>query len=453
MSIDIVITDQGLAELVNAQNDGSKAMRLTHAKLGRGQYTPKASQTELQAPFKTLNTVSGEVIAEHLIHVTLKDEGPDEYEVGEFGLYTDTGILFALYSQEADKGWVLDKNKLATLLLAIDITLTHASTDNIEFGSVELISPPATYERKGVVQLADQESVLTSKHDQVPTVDALHHYIQSLFVGQVAYFPAANAPNGWLICDGTSVLRSDYPGLWDFAQNSGNLAANEASKTPGQFGPGDGLSSFTLPDLRGEFIRTLDNNRGVDANRVLGTTQEDLYKSHNHDGLTLDAGNHNHTAATNHTGGHSHGGTTELSGSHIHYGTTTINGYHSHHVGTAPAGAHTHIINAPLRGGAGGAAGWEVNHPTNAYSARSTQSAGAHSHTVSIKSNGDHEHSLYISKAEHHQHRFNTLFNGAHRHVVTVSHTGQHNHSFVTAYKGGNETRPRNVALLGCIKY
>ncbi len=110
------------------------------------------------------------MIAEHLIHVMLKDEGPDEYEVGEFGMYTDTGILFVLYSQEAEKGWVLDKNKLATLLLAIDITLTHACTDNIEFGSVEFISPPATYERKGIVQFADQESVLTSKHDQVHTV-------------------------------------------------------------------------------------------------------------------------------------------------------------------------------------------------------------------------------------------------------------------------------------------
>ncbi len=451
MSIDIVITDQGLAELVNAQNDGSKAMRLTHAKLGRGQYTPKASQTDLQDPFKTLNTVSGEVIAEHLIHVTLKDESSDEYEVGEFGLYTDTGVLFALYSQEAEKGWVLDKNQLATLLLAIDIALIQTTTDNIEFGSVEFISPPATYERKGVVQLADQESVLISKHDQVPSVNALHHYIQSLLVGQVAYFPAAHAPNGWLVCDGSSVLRSDYPALWGFAQNSGNLAADEASKTPGQFGPGDGLSSFTLPDLRGEFIRGLDKGRGADANRALGSYQEDAFKSHNHDGLTLGAGSHAHSGVTSFAGEHTHGGITSATGGHTHSGNTTTNGNHSHHAGTTASGEHTHRLVMPLHGESKRVPGFKDSDLSSA--TVKTEKGGLHAHNVSIKTSGNHGHALNIHGVGNHTHSFTTSNADSHFHNLTIAHAGQHNHSFVTGYKGGNETRPRNVALLGCIKF
>jgi len=453
MSIDIVITDQGLAELVNAQNDGSKAMRLTHAKLGRGQYKAEASQTDLQEPFKTLNTVSGEVIAEHLIHVTLKDESPDEYEVGEFGLYTDTGILFALYSQEADKGWVLDKNELATLLLAIDIALIQTTTDNIEFGDVEFISPPATYERKGVVQLANQESVLISKHDQVPSVNALHHYIQSLLVGQVAYFPAANAPNGWLVCDGSSVLRSDYPGLWSFAQNSGNLATDEATKTPGQFGPGDGLSSFSLPDLRGEFIRGLDKGRGADTNRALGSYQEDAFKSHNHDGLTLDAGSHAHSGVTSFAGEHTHGGITSASGGHTHSGTTNTSGNHSHHSGTTASGEHTHPIYGRFLSHGSGNWGLVLQEHDNRTDKEYTHKAGLHAHNVSLKTSGNHGHTLNIHGVGNHTHSFVTYSADNHFHNLTMAQAGQHNHSFVTGYKGGNETRPRNVALLGCIKY
>lgn len=37
-----------------------------------------------------------------------------------------------------------------------------------------------------------------------------------------------------------------------------------------------------LPDLRGEFIRGLDNGRGVDSGRTLGSYQGDLNKSHYH---------------------------------------------------------------------------------------------------------------------------------------------------------------------------
>ena len=35
-------------------------------------------------------------------------------------------------------------------------------------------------------------------------------------------------------------------------------------------------------DLRGEFIRGLDSGRGVDAGRVLASSQTDLFKAHNH---------------------------------------------------------------------------------------------------------------------------------------------------------------------------
>lgn len=40
------------------------------------------------------------------------------------------------------------------------------------------------------------------------------------------------------------------------------------------FGAGDGSTTFNLPDLRGEFIRGLDDGREIDLNRTLGSWQK-----------------------------------------------------------------------------------------------------------------------------------------------------------------------------------
>lgn len=43
-----------------------------------------------------------------------------------------------------------------------------------------------------------------------------------------------------------------------------------------------GNGTFTLAEARGEFIRVLDNGRGVDAGRVLGGSQEQQTQAHKH---------------------------------------------------------------------------------------------------------------------------------------------------------------------------
>ncbi len=43
-----------------------------------------------------------------------------------------------------------------------------------------------------------------------------------------------------------------------------------------------GVGNFSLLELRGEFIRCLDNGRGVDAGRVSGAAQLDQFKQHQH---------------------------------------------------------------------------------------------------------------------------------------------------------------------------
>lgn len=76
-------------------------------------------------------------------------------------------------------------------------------------------------------------------------------------------------PTDWLECNGQTVNQSLYPSL--FALMS------------------------SVPDLRGSFIRGLDNGKGYDSGRILGSYQADTFQSHTH--TMLNAGSHNHMTA------------------------------------------------------------------------------------------------------------------------------------------------------------
>lgn len=78
-------------------------------------------------------------------------------------------------------------------------------------------------------------------------------------VGSMFFVAGANPPAGALKANGAVVSRTTYADLF-----------NAIGTT---FGVGDGSTTFGLPDLRGEFIRALDDGRGVDSGRVLGSSQ------------------------------------------------------------------------------------------------------------------------------------------------------------------------------------
>jgi len=78
--------------------------------------------------------------------------------------------------------------------------------------------------------------------------------------GIMAPYAGATAPGGWLKCNGQAVSRTTYAALF--------AAISTAH------GAGDGVSTFNVPDLRGEFLRGLDEGRGVDAGRALGSWQD-----------------------------------------------------------------------------------------------------------------------------------------------------------------------------------
>ncbi|WOF74137.1 tail fiber protein [Parvibaculaceae bacterium PLY_AMNH_Bact1] len=86
------------------------------------------------------------------------------------------------------------------------------------------------------------------------TALGLEDYIADLFVGTTQLFMAATAPTPWLALDGAEVSRTTYARLWTWVQAHGNLAATEGAKTAGEFGPGDGSTTFSLPDLQDKAV-------------------------------------------------------------------------------------------------------------------------------------------------------------------------------------------------------
>lgn len=100
--------------------------------------------------------------------------------------------------------------------------------------------------------------------------------------GAIIAFAGVAAPSGWLLCDGSAVGRTQYAELFAIIGTS--------------FGGGDSVNTFNLPDLRGRFLRGVDNGTGndPDANArvasqpggslgdTVGTLQYDAFQGHAH---------------------------------------------------------------------------------------------------------------------------------------------------------------------------
>ena len=123
--------------------------------------------------------------------------------------------------------------------------------------------------------------------------------------GSLIWYSSSFTPNGYLLCDGTAVKRLQYQKLF---------AAIGVT-----FGPGDGRTTFNLPNLRGKMVRGWGPVNSVDPQRVFGSVQENTLAQHRH--KITDPG---HTHGVNDPG-------------HLH----VVNDPGHTHVGDDPGHSHT----------------------------------------------------------------------------------------------------------------
>ncbi|AZD52203.1 Phage tail fiber protein [Pseudomonas chlororaphis subsp. aurantiaca] len=241
---------------------------------------------------------------------------------------------------------------------------------------------------------AKSDDPTTNSSEILATTAALNKVQQQAadsLTGMVAAFSMSWPPTGWLKCNGAAVSRTAYARLFAWLGT--------------HYGPGDGSTTFNLPDLRGVFVRGWDDGRGMDPDHGFGTFQEMMYQSHAHG------------ASATAVGDHVHGAWTDAQGEHQHPAWTDTQGAHQH---TAPRAQNNNV--------GGGSPNFTTANLQNGTTAP-TDWAGAHAHNIGMGSAGSHGHNVGIGGG------------------------GNHTHAITVAAAGGAETRPRNVSLLFCIKY
>ena len=125
----IKLTTAGKAALVDANNIGTDALTITTLELGSSFYKPTGNETALAALIKPLATFGGTPADNGIIHLSIRDESADAYNLGEIGLRTGSGILLGIVSSE--EGLITSKGANDVLLVAADLAFTEGDISNI----------------------------------------------------------------------------------------------------------------------------------------------------------------------------------------------------------------------------------------------------------------------------------------------------------------------------------
>jgi len=144
-------------------------------------------------------------------------------------------------------------------------------------------------------------------------------------VGEILPWMADTIPDDYLECRGQIVAIAAYPELHSVLGNKYNAGT-----------AADGLSTFSLPDLRGYFLRGVGANGGEGAPGVVQTDTTRLPRS-NFTGTTSSAGSHHHNITAGFYNHYATGG-----------GGLGMNDWSTYYDGrtgsTADAGDHTHSV-------------------------------------------------------------------------------------------------------------
>lgn len=265
-----VITQAGLAAAIAAHGLGL-SLKITHVVLGAAAYDPTGLETapvarREKAVCSPGSSGSGGQI---VIVASFTTFTGTEYDLGEILFYAGDpdagGVLFAVASEAGSR-------------FAVRIPGSGSYT------TVYTISLSGVPEGSVTVQV-DPNAGVAADLLQLHRAELNPHPQYDLPVGAELSLMRRKAPRGFLTECGSLVSRVVYADLLAMAIAEGLMASSEAEWAASawtMFGPGDGVTTFRLPDKRSEFDRPWDNNRGIDPGRLLGSPQEGQNAYHEH---------------------------------------------------------------------------------------------------------------------------------------------------------------------------
>ena len=274
MALQFIITDAGRAAI--AQVGGAIGpVTLTKIAIGSAGYTPTASRTALQTEIKRLDPSGSSVPVPGTIHLTAQDDSADSYSVREIGIYTNNNVLFAVYAQT---GVILTKGSTASALFALDFVMTNVPAGTVVVGDAGFSYAQANETRLGVLAIA------TTAEAQAGTIDT--KIITPLKLAQVTATEtraglialASTAEAQSLVPDATKALTvarladrtatEARVGVVELATNTETQTGTDATRavTPA------GLASLTSTDARSGLIELATNTEtqtGTDTARAV----------------------------------------------------------------------------------------------------------------------------------------------------------------------------------------
>lgn len=153
----ITITRAGLERFTAAQLDDDLDLSIASVGLSDADIVISPTLEALPGEFRRIDGISGAQVGDNIVHMTIRDEAEIGYTARAFGLFLPDGTLFAVYAQSE---LLFEKSPRATFLAAIDIAFPTGDVRELRFGNTDFINPPATTERKGVIELATLEEAL-----------------------------------------------------------------------------------------------------------------------------------------------------------------------------------------------------------------------------------------------------------------------------------------------------
>lgn len=203
-----------------------------------------------------------------------------------------SGVTYSKKTVIAGGAVYLKTSSYEVEVLVVDKISVNDSVPLITVISTSLVTMDLNGTKVGIGKYHEQ-GALDVGGDVYANGEKLITERQSQPAGSIMQWPASTAPNGWVMCDGQAVSRTEYADLFAI------IGSN--------YGPGNGTTTFNVPDFRGRVAAGVDGTPnflepGTQGGRV--ETHHAFYLPPRNSGNFQDAGTNYGTSVTDDINGY-----------------------------------------------------------------------------------------------------------------------------------------------------